>query len=185
MRSYEQVQKDLEKNKQRFLALNPQLSDESGIYIIYRMENDIKFAYVGQAKHILTRLAQHLDGFQHIDMSLKKRGLYNEKEGGYMVSFTLCPLHELDEAERWWIRYIASKGYQLYNHTSGGQNNGKVGFDNQRPTKGYHDGLAQGRKSLAKELKHIVDTHLEISLKKDTKISQKALQKFYDLLKGE
>ena len=185
MRDYKQIQEDLEKNKKRFLALNPQLNDKSGIYILYREDNGIKFAYVGQAKHILTRLAQHLDGWQHIDMSLKKRGLYNEVEGGYMVSFKLYDIHELDEAERLWIKYIASKGYQLYNHTSGGQNNGKSGFDNQRPTKGYHDGLAQGRKNLAKELSHIIDTHLEITLKKDTKVSQKALQKFYNLLKGE
>ena len=185
MRDYKQVKEDLERNKQRLLELNPQLTDNSGIYILYREDNGIKFAYVGQAKMILTRLAQHFDGFQHIDLSLKKRGLYNEKNGGYMVSFKLYPIQDLDEAERDWIRYIASKGYQLYNHTSGGQNNGKSGFDNQRPSKGYHDGLAQGRKSLAKELSHIIDTHLEISLKKETKISQKALQKFYDLLKGD
>lgn len=34
-------------------------------------ENGFRYAYIGQAVHILTRLAQHLVGYQHIDLSLK------------------------------------------------------------------------------------------------------------------
>lgn len=172
-------------NKKRFLALYPALTEESGIYILYREENGIKFAYVGQAKHILTRLAQHLVGYQHIDLSLKKHGLANEKPNGYSVAIERCPLYMLDEKERWWIQKMAANGYQLRNKTLGGQDEGKGGLDNQKASRGYHDGLAQGRKSLAKELNHIIDTHLVISLKKDTKVSQKALEKFYELLKGD
>ena len=178
--------KDIEReNKARFLALNPKLTDESGIYILYREDNGIKYAYVGQAKHLLTRLAQHLSGFQHIDLSLKTHGLANEKPNGYNVHFLLYEEQFLDTAERFWIQRMANQGYQLRNKTLGGQNKGKGGLDNQKASRGYHDGLAQGRKSLAKELSHIIDTHLEIKVRKDTKISQKALQKFYDLLKGE
>jgi hypothetical protein len=178
--------KDIEReNKARFLALNPKLTDESGIYILYREDNGIKYAYVGQAKHLLTRLAQHLSGFQHIDLSLKSHGLANEKPNGYNVYFLCYEAQFLDEAERFWIQRMANQGYQLRNKTLGGQNKGKGGLDNQKASRGYHDGLAQGRKSLAKELSHIIDTHLEIKVRKDTKISQKALQKFYDLLKGE
>jgi hypothetical protein len=185
MRTYKQVQEDIERNKQRLLRQNPNLDDDSGIYILYRIENGIKFAYIGQARHLLSRLSQHFEGFQHIDLSLRKRGLaFEDEEKGYNVHFFKYPLDKLDEMEQYWIKRIANNGYQLYNHNSGGSK-GKSGFDNQRPAKGYHDGLAQGRKNLARELSHIVDTHLEITLKKDTKVSQKALQKFYDLLKGE
>jgi hypothetical protein len=185
MTNFAKIKAIEEKNKKRFLALCPSLTEQSGIYILHREENGIKYAYVGQAKHILTRLAQHLSGYQHIDLSLKKHGLLNEKPNGYKVAFEYCSISALDEAERHWIKYMADKGYQLRNKTLGGQDEGKGGLDNQKASRGYHDGLAQGRKSLAKELNHIIDTHLVISLKKDTKVSQKALQKFYDLLKGE
>ena len=67
------------KNKQKWLALNPMLDESSGIYILTRQdENGFRYAYVGQAKRILTRLSQHLSGYQHIDLSLKSHGLYSE-----------------------------------------------------------------------------------------------------------
>lgn len=59
-------------NKKRLLEVNPKLDEESGIYFLTRIdENGFKYAYIGQAVHILTRLAQHLVGYQHIDLSLK------------------------------------------------------------------------------------------------------------------
>ena len=184
--NFAQIKAIEEKNKRRFLALNPSLTEQSGIYILYREENGIKYAYVGQAKHILTRLAQHLSGYQHIDLSLKKHGLATEKENGWKVHFELCSISALDEAERVWIRTMADKGYQLRNKTLGGQDEGKGGLDNQKASRGYHDGLAQGRKSLAKELRHIIDTHhFEIKPEKDNKITQKALNKFWELLEIE
>ena len=174
-----------EQNKRRFLALNPNLNEKCGIYILYREENGIKYAYVGQAKHILTRLAQHLSGYQHIDLSIKKHGLANEKDHGWKVTAFHCAIEDLDDQERVWIKYMADRGYQLRNKTLGGQGEGKIGLDNQRPSRGYRDGLVQGRKSLAKELKHIIDTHLEVKVKKDNKVTQKALAKFWELLGEE
>jgi hypothetical protein len=186
MTNFAKTRETEEQNKKRFLALNPSLTEQSGIYILYREENGIKYAYVGQARHILTRLAQHLSGYQHIDLSLKKHGLANEKENGWKVHFELCSISALDEAERHWIKVMADKGYQLRNKTLGGQNEGKSGLDNQKASRGYHDGLAQGRKSLAKELRHIIETHhLEIKPEKDNKITQKALAKFWELLNYE
>ena len=77
-------------------------------------------------------------------------------------------------------------GYQLRNKTLGGQDEGKGGLDNQKSSRGYYDGLAQGRKSLARELKHIIETHhFEIKPQKDNKITQKALAKFWELLEIE
>jgi hypothetical protein len=184
--NFAQIKAIEEKNKRRFLELNPKLTDQSGIYILYREENGIKYAYVGQARHILSRLAQHLSGFQHIDLSLKKHGLWSEENPcGYKVHAELYPTNILDQAERHWIVKMAGKGYQLRNHTIGGQDSGKGGMDNQKPSRGYHDGLAQGRKALAKEIRHIIETHLEIKLRKETKISQKALAKFWELLESE
>ena len=172
-----------EQNKQRFLRLNSKLNNDSGIYILYREENGFKFAYVGQARHILARLAQHFVGFQHIDISLKKHGIANEKPYGYRVFHENCPISQLDERERYWIKYMANCGYQLRNKTLGGQDKGKGGLDNQKASRGYHDGLAQGRKSLAKELTHIIETHhFEIKPQKENKVTQKALEKFWELL---
>jgi hypothetical protein len=73
-------------------------------------------------------------------------------------------------------------GVQLYNVESGGTE-GKTIIGERKPPKSYRDGLAQGRKSLAKELRHIIDTHsLQIVAPKDNKVTQKAIAKFNQLL---
>lgn len=174
-------------NKQRLLKINPYLDEKSGIYVLTREDEDgIRYAYIGQAKHILTRLAQHLVGYQHIDLSLKKHGLYSsENIYGWKIGFTNYILSDLDAMEQYYIRQYANDGYQLRNKTSGSQGEGKRQIDEYRPSKGYHDGLKQGRKNLAKELSHIIEKHLEITLKEDkknNKVSIKALEKFQSLL---
>lgn len=174
-------------NKQRLLKTNPYLDEKSGIYVLTREDEDgICYVYVGQAKRILTRLAQHLVGYQHIDLSLKKHGLYsNDNFFGWKIGFSHYPENRLDEMEQYYIRKYANAGFQLRNKTSGGQGEGKRQIDEYRPSKGYHDGLKQGRKALAKELRHIIEKHLEITLKEDkknNKVSIKALEKFQSLL---
>jgi hypothetical protein len=50
-------------NKRKLLALFPHLQERAGIYVLLRTnEEGVKYAYVGQAKNVLTRLAQHLIG---------------------------------------------------------------------------------------------------------------------------
>lgn len=67
-----------QKNKKKLLEVEPRLDDKSGIYFLTRTdENGFKYAYIGQAKHILTRLSQHMVGYQHIDLSIKKHGFYS------------------------------------------------------------------------------------------------------------
>ncbi len=178
------------KNKKKWLALNPDLDDKSGIYFLTRTdENGFRYAYIGQAVHILTRLAQHLVGYQHIDLSLKKHGLYSDDNPfGWKVGFLHFPASELDEQEQHYIKAYADYGYQLRNKTSGSQGEGKAKIDDYRPAKGYYDGIKQGKKSLAKELSHIAEKHLEIRLKPDkanNSVSQKQYEKFMDLLHGE
>lgn len=175
-----------QQNKKKLLLVNSKLDDESGIYFLTREEDGFKYAYVGQAVHILTRLAQHLVGYQHIDLSLKKHKLYSDDNPcGWKVNFIHCPKNELDEKEQYYIKEYANKGYQLRNKTSGSQGEGKAKIDDFKPPKGYRDGLQQGRKNLAKELSHIIDKHLTVSLKPEkqgNKVSMKALEKFNDLL---
>ena len=168
------------KNKKRLLEINPKLDDKAGIYFLTRTdENSIDYAYIGQAKHIITRLAQHLVGYQHIDLSLKKHGFYDKKNNpyGYKVNFLHFSLSELDEKEQYYIKLYAQKGYQLRNKTAGGQGQGKSQIDEYKPQKGYRDGLSQGYKNAVKDIKHIIDKHLVVSLKPEkanNKVSIKA-----------
>lgn len=174
------------KNKKRLLAINTTLDEQSGIYFLTRTdENGIKYAYIGQAKHLLTRLAQHLVGYQHIDLSLRKHGLYAEgKEYGWNFGFLHYPLSELDEKERYYITLYAQKGYQLRNKTAGGQGEGKAQIDEYKPSKGYRDGLKQGYKNASREIANLFEKHLNVSRKseKPNKIQEKALAKFNDFL---
>ena len=189
--SYQDIRKQKaieQKNRKRLLEVNESLDEGSGIYFLTRTdENGIKYAYIGQAKHILTRLAQHLVGYQHIDLSLKSHGLYSvDNIYGWKIGFLHFPLEKLDEKEQYYIKQYAVNGYQLRNKTGGGQGKGKEKIDEYRPTKGYYDGLKQGRKNLARELSGIIEKHLVISLKSEkqgNKVSQKQYEKFMDLLK--
>ena len=173
--------------KNKILKVNPYVDDKSGIYFLTRIdEAGIKHAYIGKAEHLLTRLSQHLLGYdQYIDRSLKKHKLYsNENYFGWKIGFEHFEIDELDSKEQYYIREYANDGYQLKNKNSGGTI-GKVQIDEYRPSKGYHDGLRQGRKNLARELSHIIEKHLEITLKegkKNNKVSQNALEKFQALL---
>lgn len=174
-------------NKKRLLEINPDLDEDSGIYFLTRIdENGIKYAYIGQAKHILTRLAQHLVGYQHIDLSIKRHKFYaDDNPYGYNIGFLKFPESDLDEMEQFFIKKYANSGYQLRNKTAGGQCEGKTQIDEYRPQKGYRDGINQGKKSLVRELSHIIDTHLTVELRPDkahNKVSQKAFEKFMGLL---
>lgn len=175
------------KNRKRLLEVNPSLTDESGIYFLTRTdENGFRYAYIGQAVHILQRLAQHLVGYQHIDLSLKKHGLYaDDNPHGWKIGFLNFPISELDKQEQHYIKAYADYGYQLRNKTSGSQGEGKAKIDEYRPTKGYRDGIRQGKINLASELSHIAEKHLEIRLKPEkqgNKVSEKQYEKFMTLI---
>ena len=175
-------------NKKKFLELNPKLNDSSGIYFLTRTDEDgISFFYIGQAKHILSRLAGHMRGYQHIDLSIKKRGLWAiDNPMGWKVNAINYPIGMLDEMERYWILEYTKKGYQArYNKTAGGQGAGKEKINEYKPAKGYRDGIQQGKKSLARDLNHIIDKHLEVKIRKgkeNNKISITAFDKFKELL---
>lgn len=178
-------------NRKRLLKINPKLDDGSGIYFLTRTdENEILYFYIGQAVHIIQRMCSHLTGYQHIDLSIKKRGFYSkENPYGWKINFIHYPVEQLDKMEQYWILEYTKKGYQCrYNKTSGSQGEGKEKINEFRPAKGYRDGIQQGKITLARELKHIIDTHLNVSIrpeKANNIVSIKALEKFNDLLNEE
>lgn len=186
--NYKQTEQN---NKQRLLAVNKTLTEDSGIYFLLRKdENGFRYAYIGQAKHLLTRLAQHLSGYeQHIDKSIKKHGLCTfENPHGWQVYALHFPLEELDEKEQYYIKKYADAGWQLRNKTSGSQGVGKAQIDEYRPHKTYRDGIQQGKLALVRDLRHIMEKHLTVTLKaekKANKTSQKAFEKFMELLNEE
>ena len=183
--NYRQIKAIEQKNKQRVLKVCSKASEKSGIYILFRSENGFKYAYVGQAKHLLTRLAQHLSGYQHIDLSIKKHGLYsNDNPFGWNIVVYECPECDLDSKEQEWILICANKGYQLRNKTSGSQGEGKRGLDDQKSPKGYYDGKKQGYLDARKYVANLFDKHLKFSQKSDkpNKNQEKAAEKFKDFL---
>lgn len=179
-----------QKNKKRLLVVNPKLNEKSGIYFLLRTdENGFKFAYIGQAKSVLQRLASHLSGYsQHIDLSLRKHKLYSEDNPyGWRVEFLNFPESELDEREKFYIKQYADAGYQLRNVSVGGQgenrDSGQIG--ERKPPKGYREGVQFGKKALARELSSIISKHLTVRLKEEkqgNKVSEKQLEKFNWLL---
>lgn len=183
MTKYQIIQQE---NKEKLLKINPNLCDESGIYFLTRTDEDnIRYAYIGQSTHILTRLAEHLVSFQHIDVSIKKYGFYSDDNiYGWSIDFLTFPIHLLDEKEQFYIKQFALAGYQLRNKTTGGQGKGKRQIDEYRPPKGYRDGLKQGYKNASKDVAHLFEKYLNYSTKSDNpnKYQQNAIQKFEEFL---
>lgn len=175
------------KNEQKLLAVNPKLDNGSGIYFMTRVDSEtgIKFSYVGQAVHIKQRMLSHMTGYQHIDLSIRKHGFFSEDNpDGWNINFMHFPISELDEKERYYITLYAKNGYQSRNKDTGG-GAGKQELGERKPSKGYRDGILQGKKTLARELSQIISKHLTVSLKEEkqnNKTSQKQLEKFNQLL---
>lgn len=177
-------------NKKRILAVCPDADDTPGIYIMTREENGFKYAYIGQAEKLLTRLADHLKGYQqHIDLSIKKHGLLNPKEpernpNGWGITLVRCPVDRLDELEKRYIKTFADNGYQLRNKTAGGQHEGKFKIGETKPPKGYRDGLAQGYKKAQREVAHLFQKHLKFETKDNPpkRYQEQAFDKFKEFL---
>lgn len=163
----------------------PTCDDCSGIYVFERYdENGILYFYVGQAKNLLNRLASHLNGYQHIDLSLKKRKWYSEKNpyGWKVFILERCPIEVLDEREKYYFVEYAKKGGITYNKTSGGQDS-KQGLDNQKSSKGYYDGIKQGEKKTREYIKNMLN-YVDITAKQG-KIAERKYKEFIEFIKGE
>jgi len=173
-------------NKQRWLAINPELNEHSGIYILTREEGSFRYAYIGQAKHILTRLAQHMRGYLHIDLSIKNHGLYSKDNPcGWGVDFVEYPENELDDREQEYILKYARLGFQLRNKTTGSQDIGKRNLDANRELGGYRRGVRQGYAKAIEEINIFFDKYLDFVIKgKPNKIKQRKFEEFKIFLGG-
>ena len=181
--NYRQIMAIRKANEDKIRKLCPIATETSGLYVFYRTdENGFKYAYVGQAKNLLKRLAEHLSGYQHIDCSIKKHKFYDEETNpyGYHVEIIChCSEDELDGREQYWIKHYADQGYQLRNKTTGSQGEGKSALGEGKSTKGYRDGIVQGRKNTQKEIKELFDKYLTYDIKgKPGKIKQRKYDEF-------
>lgn len=188
--NYEQFKAIREKkkeNEEKILEVCPNCPNTSGIYFLLREEDGFKYAYIGQAVRLRERLSSHLSGYQHIDLSIKKHGLYSkENPTGYRVHFLEFAENLLNEMEQKYIKQYANAGYQMRNSTAGSQGKGKHGLDNQKPSRSYYDGLSQGRKNTRRFIADLFGKHLDYVPKKTPPNSYqiKAMQKFKDFLEG-
>lgn len=185
-KNFKQVRAVQYKYRNEIKNICPDMDDKSGIYFLLRTdENGIRYFYIGQAKHLLSRMCSHMTGFQHIDLSLKKRGWYStENPFGWELHFMHYPENELDKWEQHWILEYTKHGYQCrYNKNSGGSE-GKEKINEYRPSKGYRDGLKQGYKRASREVSNLFEKHLNYSKKssKPNKNQDKALEKFEEFL---
>ena len=186
--NYKQIYAIKKANEERILKVCPNCPNTSGIYFLLREEDGFKYAYIGQAVKLRERLASHLSGYQHIDLSIKKHGLWSEENPtGYRVHFLEFAENMLDEMEQKYIKQYANAGYQMRNSTSGSQGVGKKGLDNQKQPRTYYEGLNNGYERARKEVSHLFELHLDYTAKKQppTKMQEKALIKFKDFLEGE
>ena len=187
MANMKQVYAIARNSELRWKEIYPELDHYTGIYVLTRQdENGFKYSYIGQAKDVLKRLGQHLTGYQHIDLSLKKHGL-NGAFGWKIKEIIKCTEDQLDEAEQTYIKKYANLGYQLRNKTSGSQGEGKDGLDvEHKPSKGYYDGVEYGYNKAIKEIGILFDKYLDAVIKGDSnKIKERKLEEFLHLIRGD
>ena len=176
--NYKQIYAIKKANQNRILAVNSKVPERSGIYILTRFDENFKYAYIGQAKSLLERLAGHLTGFkQHIDLSIKKHGLFsNENLTGWDINFIECPANELNEKEQEYILKYG-KTHQLRNKTTGSQGVGKKSIETTE-RKGYNQGLANGYKKAQKEIAKLFEKNLKVEMQgSSNKLKERAMAK--------
>lgn len=170
------------------------LDDSSGIYIIWRYDPtlEVGVCYIGQAKKCLERLAKHLLGYQAIDNSIRKHGIYEKDKNPNGYKFAIrehCSIELLDQKEKEWIEEYRKDGWILKNITGGGQID-KAGDINERKErkgyghgreigyrngfekgnkdgykKGFTEGKQKGRTVILMEIKEFFDKYLDFVIK--------------------
>ena len=185
MTNYRQIFAIQKKIEQDLIELCPTIDHKSGIYFWIREDEEGKYAYIGKSIDVLKRNVSHIQGRQQrIDGSLKKRGLYSkDNQLGWRLGVLYFSKEQLDEKEHFYIDKYKNASYVLYNVEDGGTI-GKTIIGDKKPPKGYRDGVAYGKKKLARDLTTIIDKYLIVSAKDTSKRSQNALEKFWKLLEG-
>lgn len=187
--NYRKIYAMRKQNEEKILRLCPEAKQASGIYCFYRIdENNFRFCYVGQASkdNLLSRCASHLEGYkQHIDLSIRKYGLYDEEKNPYgykLMVLCYCLAEECDEKEQLYIRQYADDGWQLKNVEIGGKS-GKTDMNERKPSKGYREGVQQGYNNARKDVAKLFEKNLTYSINgKPGKRNQAAYDKFTEFL---
>lgn len=156
-------------------AYDNRINETPGIYVFTRVNpktkdgTQRKYVYIGQAISLVDRVANHLLQFkQRIDISLKTRGLwYPSNPYAWKIDVYYCNEDELDQKEREFIKAAQEQGYELYNITSGGQDEGKEDINQRQAGKGYRDGLAQGYSNCLKDIRELFDKYLDYDVKRN------------------
>ena len=187
--NYRQIYAIKKQNEEKIMRLCPEARQDNGIYCFYRIdENNFKFCYIGQAarSNLLSRCADHLQGYQqHIDLSIRKYGLYDEEKNPYgykLMVLCYCLAEECDEMEQFYIRQYAYDGWQLKNVEIGGKS-GKADLNERKPAKGYREGVAQGYKNAQRDVSKWFEKNLVYEINgKLTVNKQKAYDRFSEFL---
>lgn len=156
----------------------------SGIYLYQRVdEQGIRYFYCGLAVNLFERQISHWNGFQRIDISMRKRGFYSE-ENPFGWKFRIlehCNKDKLEEREQYWIKHFMELGYQTYNLNYGGNKGKENTFDKER--KGYLKGKEDGKIAILRQIKVYFDKYLDFVIKEpQNKIKERKLQEFREML---
>lgn len=165
-------------------SICPNAKDDAGIYIFTREENGYKFAYIGQSLNCLSRLIDHMQGYdQWIDKSIKSHKLYSASNPvGWKIGCLYFPKELLDEKEQYYIRLYADKGYQLRN-VSGGGINSKFGLNDNKTKRGFYEGVGEGIRKTRKDIKVYFDKYLDYSIKQPSnKLKERKFAEFTEFL---
>lgn len=164
------------------------ITKNSGIYILARNgEEGLKYAYVGQSKHVLQRLAEHMLRYdQHIDKSIRDHKLYskNKPYGWRLVGVVPCSVEELDEKEKEYTLKYGNGGYQLRNKTGGGQGEGKGGINDNQGGLGYRKGVTYGYEKCRKDVQEFMK-YLFFMENEDTALCERKCKEFAEWLQDK
>lgn len=158
---------------------------KSGIYIWYRYNEDGVYCwYIGKAKNLLQRTAQHIiDGQSHLDKSIKKHGISKTPfgDGWHLHILEVCEEKDLDELEQYYIKDKQKRvpNGKMYNIESGGTT-GKtiIGERKQRRDVKWK---AEAKKKVLADYREYFDLQpKENAYKKNTQELKAEPKKLYD-----
>ena len=161
---------------------------QPGIYLFERTdENGVTFFYCGQAKNIFQRIVSHWNGYQHIDISMRKRKFKSDENphGWAFCILEYCPVEKLDEREQYWILAPTRQGKPTYNVTHASQPDGKQHLTEGKTPRRERAGAEAGKTKARRFVADLFSKHLNVSMKKPTKNAEKALNKFLDFINLE
>lgn len=186
MTNYKTTQAIQRANEKRIAALCNGVDGGSGIYVFTRTDEEgIRYAYIGQAVNLLKRTAEHLSGFAHIDLSIKKHGLYNGTTcpNGWSLTCFHYDRADLDRQEREFIKIYAQCGYQLRNKTTGGQCEGKRDIAD-RPRGGWRAGKREGYRKACIEIGQQIERYTTGLSSKGGAVAERKTRELLEKLRG-